>query len=280
MAPQRDPSGSSAATPNVAVGLSTSAIFPSGANRAFEVASEVGYDGVEVMVWSDPVSQDVRKLRELSERHAMPVLSVHAPTTLLTQNVWTGDPWEKLRRSARHAEELGADVVVVHPPFRWQRAYGTRFADGIAELGREHHVTFAVENMYPWRVGAARLQGYEPGWDPQEHAYDHLTLDLSHAATAHQDGLELARAWGGRLRHVHLGDGSGSIKDEHLPPGHGTQPCAQLLAHLRDTGWRGHVVAEVNTRRYASRRLEVLRETLSFARRHLEGAGMDVRDGR
>jgi len=245
------------------------AVFPDGVATAFATAADLGYDGVEIMVWNDPASRDADAVAGLSDRYGVPVLSVHAPTTLLTQGVWGRDPWERLRRSAEHAEALGADVVVVHPPFRWQREYGAAFAEGIAGLGDEHHVDFAVENMFPWRVGNARLEAYSPGWDPTHHEYEHVTLDFSHAATAQLDSLDLALLWGHRVRHVHLGDGSGSIKDEHLPPGRGNQPCDAVLAHLSRTAWRGHVIAEVNTRRSGPRRAAVLAETLAFARTHL-----------
>ena len=256
----------------IAVGLSTMSVFPDGIESAFAMAADLGFDGVEIMVWSDSATRDVDLISNLSRRHDMPVLSVHAPTTLLTQGVWGRDPWTRLRRSAEHAEALGADVVVVHPPFRWQREYGSDFAEGIARFGDEHHVDFAVENMFPWRVGSARLEAYAPGWDPTDHSYEHVCLDFSHAATAQEDSLQLTHLWGDRIRHIHLGDGSGSLKDEHLPPGRGNQPCAEVLQHLATRNWRGHVVAEVNTRRTGPRRSAVLAETLAFARTHLRQA--------
>jgi sugar phosphate isomerase/epimerase len=64
---------------------------------------------------------------------------------------------------------------------------------------------------------------------------------------------------------------SGPVPDEHLVPGRGKQPCAELLRGVVATGYRGMVVAEVNTRRAATaeERLADLAETLSFARTHL-----------
>lgn len=250
------------------VGLATTSVYPEPAAAAFRAAAELGYDGVEVMIWSDPVSRDSNELLRLSAEFDVPVLSVHAPTLLLTQGVWGRDPWAKLTRSAEHAEELGADVVVVHPPFRWQREYGTGFCEGIAALGEEHHVLFAVENMFPWRVRGRDVQAYAPGWDLLEQDYGSVTLDFSHAATARQDSLALAHELGDRLAHVHLGDGTGSLKDEHLAPGLGNQPCAEVLQLLAGRQWGGHVVAEINTRRDPSRQ-DTLRATLDFAREHL-----------
>ena len=62
----------------------------------------------------------------------MPVLSVHAPCLLISQRVWGANPIPKLDRSVRAAEQLGAQTVVVHPPFRWQR----RYAEGFQRPGR------------------------------------------------------------------------------------------------------------------------------------------------
>src|SRR6188472_1383360 len=75
------------------------------------------------MVWNDAVSQDVGALRGLADHYGVRVMSVHAPCLLVTQRVWSTDPWERLRRAAQLAETLGAPTVVVHPPFTWQRDY-------------------------------------------------------------------------------------------------------------------------------------------------------------
>jgi sugar phosphate isomerase/epimerase len=125
--------------------------------------------------------------------------------------------------------------------------------------------------MYPWRTPAGELKAYVPGWDPTELDYANLTLDLSHASTAGQQSLDLVRSWGSRLRHVHLTDGAGSIKDEHLVPGHGDQQAQLVLEQLARDGFDGHVVLEINSRKSATRasREEDLAESLAFARQYL-----------
>ena len=152
----------------------------------------------------------------------MPVCAVHAPCLLFTQRVWGTEPWGKLERSAEMAAEVGAEVVVVHPPFRWQREYAAGFVNGIAALEESTGIAFAVENMYPWRASSRRgMEMYLPGWDPSEEPYANTTIDLSHAAIARSDPIAMAERLGDRLRHVHLTDGTGSAKDEHLVPGRG-----------------------------------------------------------
>ena len=84
--------------------------------------------------------------------------------------------------------------------------------------------------------------------------------------------MAMADAMGAGLAHVHLGDGTGEGRgDEHLVPGRGNQPCAQLLESLAGRGYRGSIAVEVSTRRAASRseREADLAEALTFARAHL-----------
>ncbi|XVS64102.1 sugar phosphate isomerase/epimerase family protein [Actinosynnema sp. CA-299493] len=260
----------------IPVGLSTAAVWPQPAGAAFEAAAELGYDGVEVMVWADPVSQDVRAVDRLSKRYGVPVLAVHAPCLLISQRVWSPDPAERLRRSVQAAGDLGARTVVLHPPFVWQRRYAEGFADLVASLEDDSGVAIAVENMFPVRrpLGRGRsvqVTAFRPSIDPTDVGHRNYTLDLSHASAAHVDAMELAKRMGDGLAHVHLADGSGLPKDEHLVPGRGTQPCGELLAHLTRTGFTGQVVLEVNTRRArtAAERTELLTESLLFARLHL-----------
>jgi len=258
------------------IGLSTSSVYPESTAHAFAWAAGLGYDAVEVMVGIDGLSQQTSALAQLSEHHGVPVCAVHAPCLLFTQRVWGLEPWGKLQRSAEMAASLGADVVVVHPPFRWQRDYAAGFVDGIAALEASTGIAFAVENMYPWRASSRRrlergVEMYLPGWDPSEEDYANTTVDLSHAAMARSDVVAMAERMGDRLRHVHLTDGTGSAKDEHLVPGRGITGADAFLRHLADRGFDGHVVLEINTRRCATReeREADLRESLEFASAHL-----------
>ena len=138
--------------PAIKVGLSTASVYPLRTEAAFEYAAELGYDGVELMVWAETVSQDVGAIAKLSRRYNMPVLSVHAPCLLISQRVWGANPIPKLTRSVQAAERLGAQTVVVHPPFRWQRRYADGFSEQVAELESRSDVLVAVENMFPFRA--------------------------------------------------------------------------------------------------------------------------------
>ncbi|WP_067674747.1 sugar phosphate isomerase/epimerase family protein [Nocardia miyunensis] len=274
----------------IKVGLSTASVYPENTEAAFRYAAEIGYDGVELMVWAEPASQSVDTVQTYSRRYGIPVLAVHAPCLLISQRVWGADPAAKLERSVRTAEALGAATVVVHPPFRWQRRYADGFAAQVAELEQNSPVAVAVENMFPMRAdtlfgrhtGSVRrlerrggpglsVTAFSPSYDPTDTGFRNYTLDLSHTATAGMDATLLAARMGEGLIHLHLADGRGAAHDEHLIPGEGTQPCAQICESLAHNGFRGQVVIEANTQnaRTTSARAAMLARALDFARTHL-----------
>jgi len=277
--------------PAIKVGLSTASVYPLRTEAAFEYAARLGYDGVELMVWAESVSQDIEAIGKLSRSYAMPVLAVHAPCLLISQRVWGANPIPKLDRSVRAAEKLGAQTVVVHPPFRWQRRYAEGFAEQVARLEQDSDVIVAVENMFPFRAdrffgGTASsiermrkrggrpgpaVSAFSPSFDPLDGGHAHYTLDLSHTATAGTDALDMAGRMGRGLSHLHLTDGSGAYLDEHLVPGRGTQPTVEVCQMLASSDFSGHVILEVTTSsaRTELEREALLKESLEFARTHL-----------
>lgn len=255
----------------IPVTLSSQSVYPLGLSQSFSLAEDLGYDGMEVMVTHRADTQQPGAIKDAVQRFGMPVHSVHAPTLLLTQQVW-GSAWQKIERSAQLARDIDCDVVVAHPPFRWQGTYASGFADGIARIEEETGVMIAVENMYPWRARGRTAMMYLPHWDPIPESYPHVTWDFSHAATAEADSYEAFRALGRRLRHVHLTDGlSGGFKDDHLIPGHGEQRVAECMELLVEMEFTGAVTVEVSTRtaRAVGERERILAESLDFARKHL-----------
>ena len=277
--------------PPIPIALSTASVYPQSAESGFALAAELGYDGVELMVWTDPVSQDADAVAKMSRRYGMPVLALHAPCLLITQRVWGSDPAARLDRAVDTAGFLGARSVVVHPPFRWQRRYAAGFAEQVARLEQQSDIVVAVENMFPMRsdrfFGAGRpaadrlarrggtpgraISAFAPSIDPTDVGHAHYTLDLSHTATAGMDALALAERMGDKLAHLHLTDGRGAAVDQHLVPGHGTQPCRQVCADLAASDFQGVVVLEINSQSARTRRdrSAMLAESLAFARANL-----------
>jgi sugar phosphate isomerase/epimerase len=251
----------------IRVGMSSSCVSPLPLREAFRLARLAGFDGLEIMVTAEKATQDATTISALSREFGIPVLSVHAPVLLMTQFVWGTSPRAKLERAADLAYAVGAGTVVVHPPFRWQASWARHFEASVRSIAARTGVEIAVENMFGWRLRGRPLRAYSPSPDPTLLDVDAMTLNFSHAAAAGRDSLEFAIAMGSRLRHVHLTDGLGGVLlDEHLIPGHGSQPVAEVLAMLAGSNWSGSVVAEVRATGREDDRLAVLAETLELAR--------------
>ena len=257
----------------IRIGMSTSCVFPLPLEQAFRLASLAGYDGVEIMVTADRRTQDADGLVALSRKYDIPILSIHAPVLVATQLVWGTSPAAKLEKSAELAVAVGASTVVVHPPFRWQAIYSRRFEEHVDEVAARYGIEVAVENMFGVGAFGKDVRAYAPSPFPTDLDVRSMTLDFSHAAMAGRDSLDFALQMGPRLRHIHLCDAlGGAMLDEHLVPGHGSQPVGEVLAYLGRTGWKGSIVAEVHTHRARTEdaRLAILTETLDFARTALD----------
>ena len=259
---------------NIKIGLSSSALYPSPASKTFEVASRLGYDGVEIMVTHSQNTRGQERLEDMMQRYQIPILSLHAPNLLLTSFVWGRSHHNKMFQTVELAQKLNIETIVVHPPMRTERRHAKNFLDNVAELENESGLKVAVENMFPWRVGTREARIYAPTWDEITAKANNLTIDFSHAALSGLNSLELATEFKDKIAHIHLCDGrihDGSIsrtKDEHLLPGQGEQPIRQTLQFLKNNGWTGNIVAEVNIRNQKTPqgKLKALKDTLDYTR--------------
>jgi len=234
--------------PSPPVLFSSAAFFARPLSWTFRLAAECGYRGVEVMVTKDPESQDPASIRALAEEFGLTVGALHAPCLLLTRKVWGTDPIGKIDRSVEVAADADVPVVVVHPPYRWQRGFRRWLVEDLPGVEERTGVAVAVENMFPVRV-AGRDVTFHSNQDLDAlEGLHHLVLDTSHAAVAKHDLIEVRRLFGTRLRHVHLSDNAGKGWDSHLPPGEGVLELDAFLEDLPVSGFDGAVSLEVDLR--------------------------------
>ncbi|HEV8565359.1 MAG TPA: sugar phosphate isomerase/epimerase [Actinomycetota bacterium] len=230
--------------------FSSAAFFARPLGETFRIVADAGYAGVEVMVTKDAASQDPRRMRELAEQHDLTIGAIHAPCLLLTRRIWGTDPIGKIYRAVEVAEEVGAPLVVVHPPYRWQFPYRRWLEDRLPAFAKEAGIEVAVENMFPVRVAGRELT-FHANQDLDElDPFGSLVLDTSHAAVAAHDLLQVRELFGNRLRHVHLSDNAGRGWDSHLPLGEGVLPIDGFLDDLAESGFGGTVTLEVDLRRH------------------------------
>jgi sugar phosphate isomerase/epimerase len=151
--------------------------------------------------------------------------------------------------ATRVAKAAGIPLVVMHPPYRWQRAYRRWLLSSLASVEARTGVTVAIENMFPVHVGSRPLTFHANQDLDQLVGLPHLVLDTSHAAVAKHDLSAVRQTFGDRLRHVHLSDNAGKGWDSHLPPGEGVLDLEGFLRGLGASDFAGAVSLEVDLRK-------------------------------
>jgi sugar phosphate isomerase/epimerase len=230
--------------------FSSAAFFARPLSETFGLIADCGYGGAEVMVTKDPASQDPARMRKLARDHGITIGAIHAPALLLTRRVWGTDPVGKIDTAIRVAERAEVPLVVMHPPYRWQRAYRRWLEDELPALEDRTGVTVAMENMFPVHVGTRPIMFHSHQDLDELDGLPHLVLDTSHAAVAKHDLVGVRQRFAERLRHVHLSDNAGKGWDSHLPPGEGVLPLDDFLDELVGSGYTGSISLEVDLRRY------------------------------
>lgn len=263
---------------------STGPLFARPLDWSCAVIREAGYDGVELMVTQDPVTQEAARINEIAAREGIAIPVVHGPFLLLTRRVFGTDLVEKARRSLELSSQIDADLMIVHPPFRWQRSFHNWLLehgdDEAAELGTR----VGVENLYPVQV-AGRPVRFHRYTEPDHLApFKHVVLDTSHFGVAEVD---INAAWErlrGTAAHLHVSDYRGGGRDSHAPLGHGVLPLASFLDRAnRDTAFTGSITLELDCRRYIDDRAALigyLRQEREKCEALLDGASAEAVLGR
>lgn len=235
--------------PGPRVACSTASVFTRPLRWIFELLETTGFEGVEIMVTRDPATQEPRSMRTLARTHHLRIEAIHAPFLLVTRTVWGTEPVGKIDRAIELADAVGAPLVVVHPPYRWQTGYRRWLDEQLPGLERIAGVRVAVENMFPIRVRGRRLGTFHATQTLADlDGFPHVVLDTSHAAVARLDLLEALERLGDRLAHVHLSNNAGKGWDSHLPLDEGVLDLEPFLGALRRSGFGGTVALELDLR--------------------------------
>jgi sugar phosphate isomerase/epimerase len=255
------------------ISLSSGTLFTFPLKKAFAMAADAGFDGLELIINQD--FQRVNTIQLLSElADIMPILSIHAP--FMPLDGW-GDPIDSLKRSVEVAARAGVPLVNFHPPswlgfelgfWRWMY----RIHDFQKEVGGDE-VILTLENM-PW-TGKYRINQYI--FSQTEKMIEFIsernlyqTFDCTHMGSGRADFInDFYLFYGsGRIRNIHFSDyGHGR---EHLLPGHGILPLTRFLNHLSNTGYNDTRTLELSPHEFPHDETiikESLREILAYLRR-------------
>ena len=267
------------------IALSTGSLYVYGTARVFELAAQVGFDGIEVLCDHRPDTRDPAYLRRLSSEYGLPIVALHNP---FTHNLpaWPGDQWGRLERTVALAQELEVPTVVAHLPYRlaamtvsWHGALSGRLllplpwvqrkpwyracvGKRLDELEAGSGVRIAVENMPQRRVMGVSLPLYWFNRPERMTRFAHVTLDTTHVGTWGWDLLEVYETLRDRIAHVHLANYDGR---EHRAPEDGRLPLDALLRRLSEDGYQGAISVESNPQALGAEDAGACRATLERA---------------
>ena len=199
--------------------------------HAFEVIKASGAEGVEILVNQSTDTQSPNALEHLASRHDLPIVAIHAPQLLLTRNVFSSNQLEKIRRTVELAKALGAETIVLHPPYAWHVRYSLWVLHELEDIA-QGSPTVTMENMYPVHVGRRRLRFHRFGGLEGLGRFTRVTLDTSHLAVAEADIIDAYRQLADRVVHIHLSDNRGKGRDSHAPLGEGLLPIHEFVRAL------------------------------------------------
>jgi len=254
--------------------LSTGSLFTLPLQRVFELATESGFDGVELIINQD--FQRVNPVKLISSLQKIAVIhSIHAP--FMELDGW-GGPIDSLKRSVALAAECSIPLVNFHPPswmgFEigfWRWFYSIH--DFQQVIGLDGRVTVTLENMPwvgKWKINPNILANTHRLIDFIQERNLYMTFDCTHMGSGKTNFINdfFLCYDSGRIRNIHFSDyGHGR---EHLLPGHGILPLTRFLNHLRNTEYQSTVTLELDPREFPKSEhniLESLKEMLSFLRK-------------
>lgn len=235
--------------------------------KVFETLSRAGFTGTEVMCTTERETQDPKALTALAEDFGVRVDAIHAPFLLLTRNVFTTDPLEKIKRSTEVAQGAGSPLVIVHPAYRWQIRYAQWLEQEVAEFNGSENITVAVENMFPVWIRGRGLTFHRSMGIEDMKKFPAVTLDTSHLAVTGIDIIKAFDELADRITHIHLSNNLGTGRDTHSMLTEGVLPVGAMLKHLGQAGYSGSITLELDIREWASKPAQlvsILREQREF----------------
>ncbi len=229
---------------------STGPLFSRDLSWALQVIADAGYDGAELMVTQDVGTQRPGPVAAAAEQVGLPIDVVHGPFLLVTRRVFGTDLVEKARRSIELAGAVGAELMIVHPPFRWQTGFHRWLQGPGDEEAAALGTRVGVENLYPVDVLGQAVRFHK--YTRPEHLtpFRDVVLDTSHFGVSDVDIVDAWHTLAGNASHLHVSDYRGQGRDSHAPLGHGLLPLAGFLGAVTAAGFTGAITLELDCRRY------------------------------
>jgi sugar phosphate isomerase/epimerase len=238
--------------------FSTGTLYHFPLHTTFQLVSEAGFDGVELVLGPEVLLRGAGHVRQLSRQYALPVLSLHPP---IVPYPGQGHPARILPQLVSLAERVDCNLIVLHTP-KTESVDDPRWQQFVAVLLRERagtDVQISLENGGIFRDSdkryvlhdLRRLRAFADRHDLP------LTFDTAHAGTSDRELVKAYAAVNGRVVNVHLSDLAQrplfpdwpplyTFFRHHQLPGEGMLPLAEFVRVLVASGYSGPVTLEVS----------------------------------
>lgn len=263
------------------VSFSTGTFYQRGLRYSLELARDLGYDGVELVLGPRYLLRGAQPLRDAITATGTRALSVHPPFYPLPG--WPRTPSEAIPRLVQVTSEVEAELCVVHLPLftHLESPRGQRFVSSLrAGLRSGGSVQIGLEtSQYNKRTKRYYLDDLERLARFAEENACGVTFDTCHAGANGQDLLACYDILRPALRNIHLSDvvWREGKPVTHRLPGEGALPLDALLRRLASDNYTGLITLEIhpreasflNTKQARGR----LKKALDFVRTHGSAAG-------
>ena len=257
------------------ISFSTGTFYHRPLSYSLELAREVGFDGVEVVLGVGYLLRGVEPLRQALLESGIPALSVHPPFFSLPG--WPRDPRASIPRAVKAARELEAGLCVAHTIFLRDprsprgRVYERALASGVS-VGQGEVIIGVESNQYDYRQRRFYLDDLRRLTEYAQERNCAITFDTCHAGANGEDLLEDYEIIRPILRNVHLSDVTRRAGDlrTHVLPGQGDLPLRPFLAALARDKYSGLITMEIHPREVGlwnrEQAAQKLSEALAFVR--------------
>ena len=180
---------------------------------------------------------------------------------------------EAIAETKRHIDlcgQLAISRLVMHPgcfgatPDRYSllekhtRQIAEQSVFEIAGYAKKKNMELSIENLHRSEALFRKPEEFEPF----VRKGIGMTLDAVHAFVSGVNPLDFVTRFGRKITEVHLTDGVESDSYAHYPLGTGMVDCTGILRKLREIGYDGRIILEVNSK-----------DDLIQSKRFLQGKG-------
>ncbi len=262
--------------------LSSGSLYNYGLNRVFEIASKLGFDGVEIIIDDRYDTRDKLYLKRLEHEFNLSIIAFHVPPERV--KFW-GDPIKKLKKTIDLAENLEAKVVVCHSSLALDKSFFNWLVKNWSAIQKETKVEIAYENMPKTYSRKRKFKIFKQlvflTWQVEKFSvFDKICLDTSHLATANLDIIETYKKLKKKIVHIHLSDSNfkplkgRGIKDEHQLLGKGKLPLGKFLTLLKKTDYKGALTLEFEPENLKPEKeenvIKSLKNSLEFVKKYFK----------